>query len=70
MKTITENGAPLTVETVEKFDFLRNPFWQGRAIFESAAGRARVDVVTSALHRTAEEAEQAAVQLAREHGWF
>lgn len=70
MKTITENGTPLTVETVEKFDFLRIPFWQGRAVFAAATGRARVDVVTTTLHRTAEEAEQAAIQLARDHGWF
>lgn len=69
VRTITERGYQLTVQTVEKTDALGATYWQGRAMFRIAEGRARADVVTMARHGSRENAESAAVALARRNGW-
>lgn len=69
VRTITENGHSLTVQTVEKTDVPGAICWQGRAMFRVADARARVDVVTTAHHATRESAERAALALARSNGW-
>lgn len=69
VRTITDNGHSLTVQTVEKTDAFGAVYWQGRAMFRVADARARVDVVTTAHHATRESAERAALALARSNGW-
>lgn len=69
VRTITDNGHSLTVQTVEKTDYLGARYWQGRAMFRVAEARARVDVVTTARHANRESAESAALALARRNGW-
>lgn len=69
VRTITDNGHSLTVQTVEKTDSLGAPYWQGRAMFRVADARARVDVITTARHATREGAEASALALARRNGW-
>jgi hypothetical protein len=69
VRTITDNGHSLTVQTVEKTDTLGTTYWQGRAMFRVADARARVDVVTTARHASRENAEAAALALARRNGW-
>lgn len=53
VRTITENGYQLTVESLEKVNHLGMAYWQGRAMFRVADGHARADVVTSAQLRIA-----------------
>lgn len=69
VKTITENGRQLTVQTLQKVDPLGVTYWQGRAMFRIADGRARADVVTRTRYATRESAENAAIALARANGW-
>lgn len=69
VRTITDNGHSLTVQTVEKTDHLGARYWQGRAMFRVAGARARVDVITTARHATRESAESAALALAHKNGW-
>ena len=69
VKTITEHGRQLTVQTLQRVDALGTTYWQGRAMFRIADGRARADVVTRSRHATREAAEQAAIALARTNGW-
>ncbi len=38
-------------------------------MFRTASGQARVDVVTRTRHPTREDAERAALTLARDNGW-
>ena len=44
VKTITEDGRQLTVQTLQKVDPLGVTYWQGRAMFRIAHGAARADV--------------------------
>lgn len=69
VRTIADNGYQLTVQTIERIDALGAPYWQARAMFRIADGRARADVITTAHHGTRESAESAAVALARRNGW-
>ena len=69
VKTITEDGRQLTVQTLQRVDALGTTYWQGRAMFRIADGRARADVVTRSRHATREAAEHAAIALARANGW-
>ncbi|CAN7234172.1 hypothetical protein LJR168_003292 [Pseudoxanthomonas sp. LjRoot168] len=69
VKTITEDGRQLTVQTLQRTDALGASYWQGRAMFRIAEGRARADVVTRSRHATREAAENAAIALARANGW-
>ncbi|TQM12136.1 hypothetical protein FB548_2063 [Pseudoxanthomonas sp. 3HH-4] len=69
VRTITDNGHQLTVQTIEKIDPLEMVYWQGRAMFRIAEGRARVDVVTTERHVSRDRAESAAIALARRNGW-
>ena len=69
VKTITEDGRQLTVQTLQKVDPLGVTYWQGRAMFRIAHGSARADVVTRTRHATRESAENAAIALARANGW-
>ena len=64
-----EHGCPLTVQTLERVDALGATYWQARAMFRTASGQARVDVVTRTRHATREAAERAALALARDNGW-
>ena len=69
VKTITEDGRQLTVQTLQRTDALGASYWQGRAMFRIAEGRARADVITRSRHATREAAENAAIALARANGW-
>ena len=68
VRTIVEHGCPLTVQTLERVDALGATYWQARAMFRTASGQARVDVVTRTRHPTREAAERAALALARDNG--
>ena len=69
VKTITEGGRQLTVQTLERAGPSGTTYWQGRAMFRIADGRARADVVTRTRYVTRESAESAAIALARANGW-
>jgi hypothetical protein len=69
VKTIIESGHRLTIQTLDRVDHLGVSYWQARAMFRVANESARVDVITRSRHPTAEAAERAAVQLARDNGW-
>ena len=69
VKTITEDGHQITVQVLQRTDVLGASYWQGRAMFQIADGRARGDVVTTARHATTDAAEAAAIALARASGW-
>lgn len=69
VRTITEDGHQVTVQVLQKTDVLGATYWQGRAMFQIADGRARGDVVTTARHATPAAAETAAIALARASGW-
>ncbi|MBD9478839.1 hypothetical protein [Pseudoxanthomonas sp. PXM02] len=69
VRTIVEGDQQITVQVLRRTDVLGNDYWQGRAMFQLAGGRARGDVVTTMRHATAEAAERAAIALARASGW-
>ncbi len=69
VRTITEDGHQITVQVLQKTDLLGSTYWQGRAMFQIAGGRARGDVVTTLRHVTPEAAENAAIASARASGW-
>lgn len=69
VRTITENGYQLTVESLEKVNHLGMAYWQGRAMFRVADGHAQADVVTSAQYAHRDSAEEAVIALARKNGW-
>lgn len=69
VRTITDTGHRITVQVLQKTDVLGATYWQGRAMFRIADGRARGDVVTTARHASPEAAETAALALARASGW-
>ncbi|MBL8256789.1 MAG: hypothetical protein JNJ62_09325 [Pseudoxanthomonas mexicana] len=69
VRTLTEDGHSITVQVLKKIDFFGASYWQGRAMFPFADGRARGDVVTTTRYGTPEAAERAAIALARASGW-
>jgi hypothetical protein len=69
VRTITENGHQVTVQVLQRTDVLGTSYWQGRAMFQIADGRARGDVVTTVCYATPGAAETAAIALARASGW-
>lgn len=69
VKTITEGDQSLTIQTLQKVDHLGAHYWQARAMFRIADGRARADVITSVRHASVAHAERAVVELARRNGW-
>jgi hypothetical protein len=69
VRTITEGDHQVTVQVLRRTDILGGAYWQGRAMFQIAGGRARGDVVTTMRHATADAAENAAIALARASGW-
>jgi hypothetical protein len=69
VRTITDGDHQITVQVLQKTDVLGATYWQGRAMFQIADGRARGDVVTTARHATPDAAETAAIARARASGW-
>jgi hypothetical protein len=69
VRTITEDSHQITVQVLQRTDILGATYWQARAMFQIAEGRARGDVVTTGRHATPEAAENAAIALARRSGW-
>jgi len=68
-RKVVENGAELTLRTIERTTAFGIRYWQVRFSFRLPGSGAWIHELTFTPSGTAEEAEETALRLARSKGW-